>query len=253
MKYLTYILILLIFACSCNKRKRTCNDTLFERQVFSDSYMIDSLVEVDDTIDNEECFVFIEEMPVFKGGDDELLKYLKENTEYPQTAINDSIEGRVFIGFIIEKDGSVSNIEVLRGIRYDLNEESIRIIEMMPHWKPGKLEGKTVRVSCRIPFSFKLDSVQNKKELKESKNNEDSITIKIYPNPATEYVNIELSILQNDLEYQISDSKGQVVKKGRFYSTSERIDISGIESGLYVVNIISKTSGVIATEKMIKK
>ena len=110
--------------------------------------------ENDDKAD--EIFQVVEEMPVFPGGETKLLEYISNNIQYPQVARETGIQGRVFIGFVVEPDGSISNVKLLRGIGGGCDEEAIRVVKSMPKWKPGKQRGKVVRVSYQIPISFKL-------------------------------------------------------------------------------------------------
>lgn len=108
--------------------------------------------ENDDKAD--EIFQVVEEMPVFPGGETKLLEYISNNIQYPQVARETGIQGRVFIGFVVEPDGSISNVKLLRGIGGGCDEEAIRVVKSMPKWKPGKQHGKVVRVSYQIPISF---------------------------------------------------------------------------------------------------
>ena len=85
-----------------------------------------------------------------------MMKSIAGNIKYPEAAIDKNIEGRVFVSFVIEKDGSVSNVKVLRGIGGGCDEEAARVISSMPKWKPGKQKGEFVRVSYQIPIMFKL-------------------------------------------------------------------------------------------------
>ena len=104
----------------------------------------------------QEIFQIVEEMPSFPGGEQKLLEYVAKNTKYPQIARESGIQGRVFIGFVVEPDGSISNVKVLRGIGGGCDEEAVRVIKSLPKWKPGKQRGKAVRVSYQIPVNFKL-------------------------------------------------------------------------------------------------
>ncbi len=104
----------------------------------------------------QEIFQIVEEMPSFPGGEQKLLEYVAKNTKYPQIARESGIQGRVFIGFVVETDGSISNVKVLRGIGGGCDEEAVRVIKSLPKWKPGKQRGKAVRVSYQIPVNFKL-------------------------------------------------------------------------------------------------
>ena len=104
----------------------------------------------------EEIFKIVEEMPSFPGGEAKLMEFVGENIKYPQIARETGIQGRVFVNFVVEPDGSVSNVSVLRGIGGGCDEEAMRVIKSMPKWKPGKQRGKAVRVSYQIPVYFRL-------------------------------------------------------------------------------------------------
>lgn len=97
-----------------------------------------------------------ESQPEFVGGLEALYKYLVENIRYPEQAKKDSIEGRVFVRFVIETDGRVVNAEVLRGIGGGCDEEALRVVNAMPKWKPGTVDGKPVRTHYNLPITFKL-------------------------------------------------------------------------------------------------
>ena len=103
-----------------------------------------------------EIFQVVEEMPQFPGGDAGLLEYIATHIKYPQIARENGIQGRVFVGFVVEPDGSVSNVKVLRGIGGGCDEESVRVVQSLPKWNPGKHQGKAVRVSYQVPILFKL-------------------------------------------------------------------------------------------------
>jgi len=103
-----------------------------------------------------EIFTVVEQMPDYPGGMKDLMSYLSSNIHYPEQAKKDSIAGRVFINFIIKKDGSVSNVKVLRGIGSGCDEEAVRVVSSMPKWKPGIQNGEAVRVSYNIPIKFAL-------------------------------------------------------------------------------------------------
>ena len=110
----------------------------------------------DMTPDKNGVYQIVEEMPKFPGGEDALMDYVSKNVVYPKEAQEKGISGRVFVGFIVEKDGSVSDVKVLRGIGGGCDEEAVRVISGLPKWKPGKQEGKPVRVSYQMPINFKL-------------------------------------------------------------------------------------------------
>ena len=111
---------------------------------------------VEEEVVETEIFQIVEEMPQFPGGDAKLLEYVATHIKYPQIARETGIQGRVFVGFVVEPDGSVSNVKLLRGIGGGCDEEAMRVIKNMPKWKPGKQRGKAVRVSYQIPVMFRL-------------------------------------------------------------------------------------------------
>ena len=85
-----------------------------------------------------------------------MMEFVAKNVVYPKEAQDKGISGRVFVSFIVEKDGSVSNVELKRGIGGGCDEEAVRVISAMPKWKPGKMKGEPVRVSYMMPVFFKL-------------------------------------------------------------------------------------------------
>ncbi len=110
----------------------------------------------DEEVVEQEIFQIVEEMPTFPGGEAKLMEYVAKNIKYPQIARETGIQGRVFVGFVVEPDGSISNVKLLRGIGGGCDEEAMRVIKSLPKWKPGKQRGKAVRVSYQIPVFFKL-------------------------------------------------------------------------------------------------
>ncbi|MBQ7210469.1 MAG: energy transducer TonB [Paludibacteraceae bacterium] len=109
-------------------------------------------VEEDQTV-----FVIVETMPEFPGGQAELMKYLSNNVKYPVIAQENGIQGRVVCQFVVERDGSIANVEVVRSSNEaSLDREAVRVIKSMPKWKPGKQRGKAVRVKYTVPVNFKL-------------------------------------------------------------------------------------------------
>lgn len=94
--------------------------------------------------------------PVFAGGMDALNRFLNETTKYPRAAQNRGAYGKVYVQFVIEIDGSISNVKIARGVDPDLDEESLRVVSLMPYWTPGIRRNKLVRVSYIVPINFKL-------------------------------------------------------------------------------------------------
>lgn len=103
-----------------------------------------------------EVFLVVEEMPEFPGGQEALLTYLANNIKYPQLARESNIQGTVYIDFIVEANGAVSNVKVKRGIGGGCDEEAVRVVKDMPAWKAGKQRSKPVRVQFNLPVRFIL-------------------------------------------------------------------------------------------------
>ncbi len=104
----------------------------------------------------QETFTFVERMPEFTGGTTALQQYLKEALRYPALARESEIQGTVFVGFVVETDGSITNVEVLRSVHPLLDAEAMRVISAMPPWNPGIQNQKKVRVRFTLPISFKM-------------------------------------------------------------------------------------------------
>jgi len=104
----------------------------------------------------DKVFVVVEDQPEFPGGEKARMRYLRNNIEYPQLARESGIEGTVYVTFVVEKDGSITDVRVLRGIGGGCDKEAIRVVKEMPKWKPGKQRGKPVRVQFNMPIRFTL-------------------------------------------------------------------------------------------------
>ena len=103
-----------------------------------------------------EIFKVVEEMPEFPGGAAKMMEYIQKNIKYPMMARESDIQGRVFVNFVVEPDGSITNVTVMRGIGGGCDEEALRVVQSMPNWKPGKQRGSAVRCSFTVPIIFKL-------------------------------------------------------------------------------------------------
>ncbi len=106
--------------------------------------------------EGNKVFDIVEQQPLFPGGPAALMKYLSENTKYPVVAQENGVQGRVTVQFVVEKDGSISDVHVLRGVDPSLDKEAVRVVKSMPRWTPGKQNGITVRVNYRVPVLFRL-------------------------------------------------------------------------------------------------
>lgn len=113
-------------------------------------------VFVEEAVVEEEIFQIVEEMPAYPGGDEARMSYLSKNLKYPVLAMESGIQGTVYIGFVVEKDGSVTDVKVARGIGGGCDEEAVRVVKAMPKWTPGKQRGKSVRVRYSVPIRFSL-------------------------------------------------------------------------------------------------
>lgn len=106
--------------------------------------------------EENKVFDIVEQQPLFPGGPAALMKYLSENTKYPVVAQENGVQGRVTVQFVVEKDGSISDVHVLRGVDPSLDKEAVRVVKSMPRWTPGKQNGSAVRVKYQVPVTFRL-------------------------------------------------------------------------------------------------
>lgn len=113
-------------------------------------------VEEEEEVVEEQIFTVVEEEPKFPGGMEALYKYLGQNIKYPQLARENGITGKVYVQFVVEKDGSIANPRILRDIGGGCGAEAIRVVKAMPKWSPGKQRGKAVRVQFNLPVNFNL-------------------------------------------------------------------------------------------------
>lgn len=104
----------------------------------------------------EEIFTAVEQMPQFPGGEAELMKYVANHIKYPTMAAENNIQGRVVVKFVVKKDGSVGEVQVLRGKDPDLDKEAVRVVRTLPNFIPGKMNGQAVSVWFTLPINFKL-------------------------------------------------------------------------------------------------
>ena len=138
-------------------------------EIVEDDVEIEDEIEIEDTEsdedveieieeeDDEEFFMVVENMPEFPGGDLGLMKYIQKNVKYPAIAKEYNITGKVYVSFIVDKKGSVTNVKIVRGVDKNLDAEAIRVVKSLPKYKPGKQRGKSVRVMFTIPINFTLN------------------------------------------------------------------------------------------------
>ena len=108
---------------------------------------VQEVAQEEEVVEEPQVFFIVEDMPEFPGGELALRKYIAENVRYPEQAKENDIQGTVYVRFVVDTDGSVKNVEVLRGVDPLLDKEAIRVVQSLPKWKPGKQRGKAVKVS----------------------------------------------------------------------------------------------------------
>jgi len=127
-----------------------------------DGPILNGDLSIGTTGDNEEPeiddseYIFVSESPSFPGGDIAFRNFLNKNTIYPQIAIENNMQGKVHVSFVVEKNGSITDVQIVQGINKHLDKEAIRVIQSMPNWIPGKQGNKTVRVRYTLPVNFIL-------------------------------------------------------------------------------------------------
>lgn len=105
----------------------------------------------------DKVFMVVEDDPTFPGGQGKMMKYIQEHLEYPQMAREMDVQGTVHVSFVVQKDGSITDVKVLKGIGSGCDKEAKRVVRNMPKWKPGKQRGRAVKVNVRIPIRFRLN------------------------------------------------------------------------------------------------
>jgi len=135
MKYLAFLIISLLTQYSLNAQE---------------------VVVKSDVDKTNQVYTFVEHMPQFPGGDAEMIKYLSKNIKYPKKAKKKGIQGTVYITFVVEIDGTLSGIKVLRGVHKDIDKEAIRAISTMPKWEKGSHRDTPARVQINLPIKFSL-------------------------------------------------------------------------------------------------
>ncbi len=137
-----------------------------------------SVKPIKDSINNDEVFQIVEDMPLFPGGEDALRKWIAENVKYPVSAAENGIQGKVYVTFVVGKDGSVGLARVVRAVDPSLDAEALRVVNALPKWKPGFQKGKAVAVAYTIPINFALDNGENGKKI-------DGVVVTSYKQEAT--------------------------------------------------------------------
>ena len=139
------------------------DDVELDEELELDDLEMDEEAEVDimefeeeEEEDDNKVFMVVEKMPEFPGGTAALMKYLRKNVKFPPIAQENGIQGRVYVEFVVNKDGKIVDVKILKGVDRSLDEEALRVVRNMPAWNPGQQRGKPVRVSYRLPINFTL-------------------------------------------------------------------------------------------------
>ena len=138
--------------CGCPK----CKNVLKDGNLKKVQEYLETQIEIEEE-DDEEFFMVVENMPEFPGGDLGLMKYIQKNVKYPAIAKEYNITGKVYVSFIVDKKGSVTNVKIVRGVDKNLDAEAMRVVKSLPKYKPGNSGGKSVRVMFTIPINFTLN------------------------------------------------------------------------------------------------
>ena len=141
------------------------NDSKVEESTIQASDDTQAAVEVkytpveveEEEVDEQQIFTIVEEQPEFPGGMAECYKWISKNLNYPTISAENGVQGRVTVNFVVNADGSIVDVKVIRGVDPYLDKEAIRVVSKMPKWKPGKQRGKAVRCSFNLPVRFKLN------------------------------------------------------------------------------------------------
>ena len=105
---------------------------------------------------NEKVYEMVEQMPEYPGGMPALIEFLKSNMKYPKDAETQKVEGKVLVLFVVETDGSISDVKVAKKVFPSLDAEAVRVVQAMPKWAPGKIKGRSVKVRYTLPIMFRL-------------------------------------------------------------------------------------------------
>lgn len=141
--------IVAMTACSDGKIQRTVSDNAKQWRT--------AVIKPTADPDSSKIFGAAEEMPSFPGGEKALMQYIKDNTYYPKEMCEGAAQGRVMVGFVINEDGSISDVKVLRSLTPECDEVAVKIVKGMPKWNPGKQNGKAVKTKYTVPVSFRTE------------------------------------------------------------------------------------------------
>ncbi len=152
---LLLIIPAIAIALTLNLKCTSENETPIEEKIITIADTDQTLTK-SEAVDEEVVFTIVEDMPQFPGGDKALQKWIATNVKYPEEAQKNNKVGRVYVGFVVNKDGAVDRVKLMRGASPSLDAEALRVVSEMPNWKPGKQRGEVVSVSYVVPINFQL-------------------------------------------------------------------------------------------------
>lgn len=248
MKFSLYIISIVLFISSCdylsNKNKNEEVDVIENTEInFSEETEVFNYSIVETQPIYPGCGELEDKSEKYNCFESEIMELVKDNFTYPDYAKENEIEGRVIVSFVVSKSCKIKDIKVLRGVHESLDQEAVRLVSLIPQMaKPALQRGVPVPVSFVLPVTFKLDN--NKKA---------DFDYKIYPNPAVNYLNIEIVTPDLEIVYQILDLNGQIIKFGDILFSEERIEVYDLDKGTYIVRLIDNKNNIIKTEKILVK
>ncbi|MBV5315818.1 MAG: TonB family protein [Prolixibacteraceae bacterium] len=210
-----------------------------------------------------DVFTMVEEMPQFPGGTEALKTFVYSSLKYPTIALENGIQGQVFVKFVVDKTGKVTNAKVSRGVDPSLDKEAKRIVESMPKWSPGKQQGENVDVTYEMPINFVLPGDYHPKSNEKlratansyTKNNK-TLKLSIFPNPTSDNTRITLvgSESTNKLEISIYDSTGKLIRKESKNSSTFSLSINKLPPGTYlVVGLDSENQNKVSSQLVVNQ
>lgn len=191
---------------------------------------------------SSDVFTLVEEMPEFPGGVEALKAYVASSLQYPTIALENRIQGRVFVSFVVGKNGSVTNAKLTRGVDPALDKEALRIVQSMPNWNPGKQNGEYVEVAYEMPINFKIPADEKLRTYRGTYNSlttttNQTLRLSIVPNPTSDDARITLdgSGSTNKLEISVYDSSGKLIKNASKNGQTFLLSINNLPPGNYLV------------------
>ncbi len=205
-------------------------------------------------------FTMVEEMPQFPGGVEALKTYVAASMKYPVIALENGIHGQVFVKFVVDKTGNITNARISRGVDPSLDKEALRIVNSLPKWKPGKQNGEAVDVAYEMPVNFIMPADYrpiSREKLRATANsytkNNKTLKLSIVPNPTSDDARITLdcSVSSNKLEISVYDSSGKLIKNASRNGSTFSLSINKLSPGIYLVVGIDSENQLKVTSQLV--